>query len=159
MTLEEVKNCIESIEEQLPNCPFVVAWTEVRNKHIIHLALTERLHKKAKKAHIWKSPHFLSTLKNVEYGFDQSHARSRGGTDGIFLLDRNFHPKNEMMHKIFDQYIDKEESGIEEVAQALNADIKDLLPVRLVSHHMRLLGVLLRKEIEDWLVLVDFDDN
>jgi hypothetical protein len=159
MTLEEVKKCVENIEEQLPNFPFVIAWTEVRNKQIIHLALTERLHKKVKKAHIWKSPHFLSTLKNVEYGFDQSHARSRGGADGIFLLERSFQPKNEMMHKIFDQYLDKENSGVEELAQALDASVEDFLAVRLVSHHMRLIGVLLRKEIEDWLVLVDFDDN
>lgn len=159
MTLDEVKKCVESIEDLLPKYPFVVAWRELRNGHIINLALTERLHKKAHKGHVWKSPHFLSTLKNAEYGFDQSHARSRGNTDGIFLLDRNFQPRNEMMHKIFDQYIDKEDSGAEEVAQALGADLKDLLAVRLVSHHMRLIGVLYRKEVEDWLVLVDFDDN
>jgi len=159
MTLDEVKTCIELIEDQLPNAPFVVAWKEVRNGRIIYVGLTERLHKKARKGHIWKSPHFLSTLKNAEYGFDESHARSRGNSDGIFLLDRNFRPSNEMMHKIFDQYLDKENSGVEEVTQALGTTLKDLLAVRLVSHHMRLLGVLLRKEFEDWLILVDFDDN
>ncbi|OWK36609.1 hypothetical protein FRUB_09172 [Fimbriiglobus ruber] len=31
------------------------------------------------------------------------------------------------------------------------------LPVRLVSHHLRLLGVLARREDADWLVLVDCD--
>jgi hypothetical protein len=29
--------------------------------------------------------------------------------------------------------------------------------VRLVSHHLRLLGVLARKDDADWLVLVDCD--
>jgi len=29
--------------------------------------------------------------------------------------------------------------------------------VRLVSHHMRLLGVLRRTDTGDWLVLVDLD--
>ena len=33
----------------------------------------------------------------------------------------------------------------------------DLLPGRLVSHHMRLLGVLARHDDADWLVLVDCD--
>ena len=30
---------------------------------------------------------------------------------------------------------------------------------RLVSHHMRLLGVLSSSATEDWLVLVDYDDT
>ena len=37
--------------------------------------------------------------------------------------------------------------------------IDDLLPVRLVSHQMRLLGVLYRTREADWLVLVDFDST
>jgi hypothetical protein len=32
-----------------------------------------------------------------------------------------------------------------------------LLPVRLVSHHMRLLGVLAHKDGADWLIIVDCD--
>jgi hypothetical protein len=35
--------------------------------------------------------------------------------------------------------------------------VKELQAVRLVSHHLRLLGVLARGEAEDWLVLVDPD--
>ena len=31
--------------------------------------------------------------------------------------------------------------------------------MRVVSHHMRLLGVLYRTTSEDWLVLVDYDDT
>lgn len=33
------------------------------------------------------------------------------------------------------------------------------MAVRLVSHHMRLLGVLKRDANEDWLILVDIDDT
>ena len=36
---------------------------------------------------------------------------------------------------------------------------KSLVPVRLVSHHLRLLGVLSRGATEDALVLVDFDNS
>jgi len=39
----------------------------------------------------------LKALKNAAYGFDEKQARSRGGADGIFLLDRHFTPKNEMI--------------------------------------------------------------
>ncbi len=35
----------------------------------------------------------------------------------------------------------------------------DLIPVRLVSHHLRLLGVLKHDEKSDTLVLVDYDDT
>ena len=45
----------------------------------------------------------------------------------------------------------------EELAVALNVLLSDLLPVRLVSHHLRLLGVLGRYEHADCLVLVDCD--
>lgn len=64
-----------------------------------------------------------------------------------------------MMRKLFDQYLDKPNSGVQEVARALDTAIDRLYPVRLVSHHMRLLGVLHRAEHEDWLVLIDYDDT
>jgi hypothetical protein len=62
-----------------------------------------------------------------------------------------------MMAKLFDRYIDKPESGLAEVAAALGVAAAVLLPVRLVSHHMRLLGVLARRPEGDALVLVDCD--
>jgi len=62
-----------------------------------------------------------------------------------------------MMRKLFDGYIDKPGSGVEELATALECSVSELLPVRLVSHHMRLLGVLRRTDTGDWLVLVDLD--
>jgi len=42
-------------------------------------------------------------------------------------------------------------------SRALNIEPSVLLPVRVVSHHLRLLGVLYRAETEDWLILVDCD--
>ena len=85
--------------------------------------------------------------------------RSQGGSDGIFILDRSFRAPNEMMRRIFDRYLDKPTSGIGAVAAALEIKPTELQAVRLVSHHIRLLGVLHRKTTEDWLVLVDYDDT
>ncbi len=62
-----------------------------------------------------------------------------------------------MMRKLFDRYLDKPGSGAGEIAGALGVPLAELLPVRLVSHHLRLLGVLARKDDADWLVLVDCD--
>ena len=63
----------------------------------------------------------------------------------------------EMMCKLFDRFLDKADSGAEAVAKALGVPLWELLPVRLVSHQLRLLGVLARKKDGDWLVLVDCD--
>jgi hypothetical protein len=123
----------------------------------LHVAVTARLHTHARKEGVWRSREMLATLKNAAYGFDEKVARSVGGRDGIFLMDRTFRPANEMMRKLFDQYLDRPGSGAEEVAAALGVPVGELLPVRLVSHHMRLLGVLARRGGEDWLVLVDCD--
>ena len=99
----------------------------------------------------------LVTLKNAAYGFDERQSRSVSGRDGIFLMDRAFRPANPMMHKLFDRFLDHEDSGALQLANALGFALGELLPVRLVSHHMRLLGVLARSNSEDWLVLVDCD--
>ena len=159
MTLQEAKDKINSIEGQLADKPFALFHTFERNDRRLHLALTERLKKKANKGRVWKSTSFLTALKNAEYGFDDKQARSLGGADGIFLLDRTFKPKNEMMRKIFDQYLDKAESGAQVLAIELGLRLEQLKAVRLVSHHLRLLGVLGQKDSEDWLVLIDYDDT
>jgi len=99
----------------------------------------------------------LKALKNAAYRFDEKQARSRGGADGIFLLDRHFIPKNEMMKKLFDGFLDQPNSGVMDIATALGVEPSVFLPVRLVSHNLRLLGVLSRAEKEDWLILVDCD--
>ena len=159
MHLEEAKTKLAAIEDELAGKAFVVFHVFERNGRLLCVALTERLRKKAKKARVWKSPHFLTALKNAEYGFDEHHARSAGGADGIFLLDREHRPANEMMHKIFDQFLDKPAGGADEIADQLQFPVENLLAAQLVSHHLRLLGVIAQKADADWLVLVDFDDT
>jgi hypothetical protein len=131
--------------------------TFARSDRPLHLALTARLEKYARKEGVWRSREMFATLKNAAYGFDDQHARNSGGRDGIFLLDRDFTPPNEMMRKLFDRFLDKPGSGVAELAKELGVSQAELLPVRLVSHHLRLLGVLATKEDADWLVLVDCD--
>jgi hypothetical protein len=53
--------------------------------------------------------------------------------------------------------IPRAEGAVIALASALYVALGDLLPGRLVSHHMRLLGVLARHDDADWLVLVDCD--
>lgn len=159
MTLTEAKEILEEIEPLLAGEVFVVAHAFVRDGRELRVAVTERLRHRAKTGRVWKSVPFLTAFKNAEYGFDESRARSTGGMDGLFLFDRTYSPPNEMMRKIFDCYLDKPESGCEDVAEKLGIPVENLLAVRLVSHHLRLLGVFHRAETEDWLVLVDYDDT
>jgi hypothetical protein len=159
MPLNELKVKLEEVEPLLAAQPFVEFKSYERNGRTLHVALTDRLCRIARKNRVWKSKELLSALKNAHYGFDSDHQKSSGGRDGIFLVDREFRPANEMMRKLFDQYLDKPNSGAQEVAQALGTTVDRVYPVRLVSHHMRLLGVLHRAEQEEWLVLVDYDDT
>jgi len=157
MELAEAKQRMKIVEEQLGDSPFVVFHTFVREGRQLHLALTARLAKSCRKEGVWRSREMFATLKNTAYGFDDQHSRNVSGRDEIFLLDRDFRPPNEMMHKLFDRFLDKPGSGADALAAALGVTRIELLPVRLVSHHLRLLGVLARKEDADWLVLVDCD--
>ena len=101
----------------------------------------------------------LTALKNAAYGFDPRSPRSRRGADGIFVVDRGFRPVNSMMNKLFSQFIDKPDPLVSVLAGALGSAAEDWVPVRLVSHHMRLLGVLSLAGDEAQLVLVDYDDD
>ncbi len=157
MELEDAKARLKALEGALAGVPWVLFHTFERDGRSLHVALTERLRKRARKEGVWRSREMLVTLKNAAYGFDERQARSAGGRDGIFLLDRGFRPANTMLHKLFDRYLDRPDSGAEAVAELLGVELADLLPVRLVSHHLRLLGVLARREDGDWLVLVDCD--
>jgi hypothetical protein len=159
MNLDELKTHLEASELELERMPFVVVRSFVRDGRAIHVGVTERLRRLAKRGRVWKSPAFLTALKNAAYGFEEAKARSLGGADGIFLLDRGFSPRNEMMKKLFDRYLDRADSGAQELAQTLGVELARFLPVRVVSHHMRLLGVLHRSEEADTLVLVDYDDG
>jgi len=159
MTLEEWKQKVAGVENRFAGEPFVHLHTVERGARPLQIALTERLRHRARRERRWKSVPFLTALKNVEYGFDETKARSLGGADGIFLLDRGFAPRNEMVRKLFDRYLDRPGSGVDEVAATLGARREQLLAARVVSHHMRLLGVLWRGPSADWLVLVDLDDS
>lgn len=157
MELAEAKDRVKAIEHSLAGVPFVEFHAFEREGRTLHVALTERLRKTARKEGVWRSREMLATLKNAAYGFDERHARSVGGRDGIFVMDRKFRPTNEMMTKLFDRFLDKPGSGAAALATEVGVPLADLLPVRLVSHHMRLLGVLAQKNDADWLILVDCD--
>ena len=159
MTLDEWKQKVTALEGRFAGEPFVHLHTVERGARPLQVALTERLRQRARRERRWKSVPFLTALKNVEYGFDETKARSLGGADGIFLLDRGFTPRNDMVRKIFDRYLDRPGSGVDDVAANLGAPREQLLAARVVSHHMRLLGVLWRGPSADWLVLVDLDDS
>lgn len=159
MNIKELKQRLKEVEPKLFNSVFVNLHTFERNEKNLTLAITERLMRKCKKGKVWKSPQMLTALKNAGYGFDEQQAMSPGGSDGIFLLTRNYKPKNQMMIKLFERFIDKPGSGAEDIANALDTSLEDLLPVRLVSHHMRLLGLLKKDDHADILVLVDYDDT
>jgi len=157
MELSEAKERTKAIERLLPDAPFVEFHAFERDGRVIRVALTERLRRAARKEGVWCSREMLATLKNAGYGFDGHDARRGGGRDGIFIIDRDFQPANAMMAKLFDRFLDRPGSGAEELAASIGLPIAELLPVRLVSHHMRLLGVLARREADDLLVLVDCD--
>ena len=157
MDLAEAKERLKAIEAGLGDAQFAEFLAFEREGRTLHVAVTERLRKLARKEGVWMSREMLATLRNAAYGFDEKQARSVGGRDGIFIMDRTYHPANAMMVKLFDRFLDKPRSGADALAAALGVPLAELLPVRLVSHHMRLLGVLARKDNADWLVLVDCD--
>lgn len=159
MDLAAAKERLREVEGELASLSHVHFHTFCRDDRPLHVCLTDRLRRAARKEGVWKSRQMLATLKNAAYGFDEQHARSIGGRDGIFLLDRAFRPPNAMMVKMFDRYLDQAGSGATELAESLHVPPSELRAVRLVSHHMRLPGVLVRKQSEDWLVLVDCDTS
>ena len=157
MEVSDCKQRLREIEPQLAGSTLVLFAAFDREGRRLHLALTDRLRRAARKEGVWNSREMATALKNAAYGFDEERARSAGGADGIFILSRSYRPPNAMMRKLFDRFLDKPGSGAEELAASLGVPVSDLVPVRLVSHHLRLLGVLSRAAQEDWLVLVDCD--
>src|SRR3954467_4626287 len=103
MELAEAKDRLKAVEGALAGAPFVLFHTFGREGRPLHVALTDRLRKCARKEGVWRSREMLVTVKNAACGFDDGGARSVGGRDGIFLLDRTFHPPNAMMRKLFDR--------------------------------------------------------
>jgi hypothetical protein len=111
MELAEAKDRLKAIEGALADTPFVEFHAFEREGRTLHIAITERLRKAARKEGVWRSREMLVTLKNAAYGFDERQARSVGGRDGIFLMDRTFRPANAMMRKLFDRFLDKPDAG------------------------------------------------
>ncbi|MCG7850969.1 MAG: hypothetical protein MIO92_00445, partial [Methanosarcinaceae archaeon] len=60
---------------------------------------------------------------------------------------------------IFNCFLDKPDPLVAEIAVRYDAPLAKLLPVRVVSHHMRLLGVFIENGAGGRVVLVDFDDT
>lgn len=159
MDLSEVRSKLEAAEERLA-ARDVAVFADFRTSHgDLRVSVTDRLRRKCRKGRVWKSPTLLTALKNGAYGFDPKASRSRGGADGIFSVDRNFKPANAMMAKLFAQFLDKPDPLVDVLAAYLGTPAKEWFTVRLVSHHLRLLGVLVISASGGHLVLVDYDDE
>ncbi len=126
---------------------------------VLQVLVTGRLLREAKRSEHWRSKHFCATLSNAKYGFDNLQARSRSGKDGIFLMDRELVPSNLMQKKLFDKFLDKPDPLISIICAEFAVKPQELLPVRLVSHNMRLLGLLIASPQVTRLILVDLDIN
>lgn len=64
-----------------------------------------------------------------------------------------------MQRKIFDQFIDKENSGFKEILKKLGFPKNKINAIRVVSHHMRLLGIHFAGKDSDIIVLVNYDNT
>ena len=159
MEIEEAKRRLESCEHILDKEVIVEFAFFDSDEKKLQLYLTQQLKRNCKKKKIWKSKAFFITLKNVKYGIDPVNFKSKGGKDGVFIIDRNFSPRNMMQKKIFDQYIDKETSDFNYVVEMMKFSLKKVNAIRVVSHHMRLLGIHQRVNNIDKVVLVDYDDT
>lgn len=156
MDLKELKIKVKEIENDLERYPFLKVVDFHEGNRSVSVYLTPRLKNKCKKGKVWNSRQFLITLMNAKYGYKEDNPRSGGGQDGVFLVDRKFKPRNEMQNKLFDQFINKAKEDYLSIIKEFSGPQKTFLPVRVVSHHMRLLGLLLIEEC-DHVILVDYD--
>lgn len=157
MESHEIKQALQDCEQTLRTNLMAKVGTFDRDGRNLQLFITTCFRKRCRKEGVWLHPDLISTVVNASYGFDPTTAMSPGGKDGIFLLTRDHRPKNEMMRRIFDKLLDKPGSDAVAIAEYFKKDLNDLQPVRLVSHHMRLLGIIIREAGWDQLVLVDLD--
>ncbi len=159
MDLIEAKRRLVDIEGELPEHEIVEFAAFQTPYECLTVSVTDRLRRRCRKGGMWKSKGMLTALKNSAYGYNPDVVRSRGGADGIFLLDRGHRPANSMMKKMFDRFLDKPDLLATTISRQLDVEVSDLLPVRLVSHHMRLLGVMAYNKEESHLVLIDYDNE
>jgi hypothetical protein len=153
--LTTLREALEEAEGRLAGEAYVALRPVVRDGRTIHVVLTARFHKLARRARLWKSPAILTALRNAGYGFDPAHPRSLGGRDGVFLIDRGV--EGPMTRKLYAGFLDRPNSGAAQLASYLGASLEQLQAVRVVSHHLRLLGVMHRRPTADWIAIVDFD--
>lgn len=157
-SLEEIKKKLQVLETNLEDQSIVFFEKPTTPHGELQVFITKRLMKLCKKGKIWKSREMLSTLKNTQYGFDIKVSRSRGGNDGIFRIDRTFSPANSMMKKIF-KFIDRPSDLSTAIISAFSTPKDNWIAVRLVSHNLRLLGIIAITEQGANLVLVDYDND
>ncbi len=153
--LDAIRRALDEAEAHLETGDFAELPLTERDGRSTRVVLTRRFYRLALRARLWRAPALAVTLKNAGYGFDPARARSLGGRDGVFLLDRGH--DNAMTRKIFDRFLDRADSSADDVAEFLKTTRAALHAIRLVSHHLRLLGVLHRAATIDWIVIVDFD--
>ena len=111
-----------------------------------------------KKLRLESGPHLWKALQNLRYGYDPCKANSPGGKDGIFNVNPNYTPKNEMIRKLYDRFYFKS-AGREQLRRYF-ADIDSIQGVRVVSHHLRILGFIDNPSPGNFtLVLIDVDLN
>ncbi len=157
LQIEDIKSRLSVLESDL-SASLIVHYEDFTvNQRSFRVYLCQKLIKQARKSRVWKSKEFCITLRNVKYGLDPESAKSMGGRDGIFLLDRTFKPYNEMQKRIFDQFIDKPASGFIAITKELGLSASHIKAVRVVSHHMRIVGIYHTGAKADTLVLVDID--
>jgi len=160
MDITEMAHRLAQVEEHFGSAS-VVLLDEFETSHgKLRVYLTDRLRRNCQKGRVWATHEMIATLKNVSYGFDRNAPRSRGGVDGIFRVDRRFKPANSMMKKLFARFIDKPDPLIPQLVQLFGTSPDTWTAVRVVSHHMRLLGVFDNGNLGvGCLVLVDYDDE
>lgn len=157
MGKQDLSQSLKLAEKALSADDLAELATYERDGRSLTVFITKSFYKRSRKEGVWMHPELLTTLQNAAYGFNPVDARSPGGRDGIFLLTREHRPPNSMMTRIFDQFLDKPGSEAETLAERFGNAVTELIPVRLVSHHMRLLGVIVHDGDSDRLILVDLD--
>ena len=165
-TTKEIKEKLKSIENEVMR-ERVVEFMQnplsgFESTTVVYI--TDYFIKKCKKGKVWNTPALLVSLQNCRYEVDNKHLKSPGGRDGIFVIDRDYKPRNEMQKKIFDRFIDNDNSMFPGICQMWDKTKDDFIAVRIVSHHLRLLGVMFVTKNDDGrtfnvITLVDYDNT
>ncbi|MEN8907284.1 MAG: hypothetical protein ABF289_15110 [Clostridiales bacterium] len=101
---------------------------------------------------------FLNALSNIKYGYNKALLNSIGGKDGVFNVYEDYKPKNSMIKKLYDNYINNSKNRKELEGYFKLSNIQG---VRIVAHGMRILGFI-NKTIDNnktKLVLINVDIN